>query len=138
MGISNKRIWQVAAGDAERCYADLCLEWDVILNGPGWAGPWPECAEALRRDYDLSTRKLRDLKWFCEEVADGDLVVLRLGTTDVFGVGEVVGVTRGARSSKTLRVGICGTSGGCAGCGSMTAHLSDLSPIHLSWATPCR
>ncbi len=91
MDVSGRRIWQVAAGDADRNYTDLCLEWDVILNGPGSEGPWPDCAEALRFDWGLSPRKLDDLQRFCEELKDGDLVVLRIGTADVYGVGEVVG-----------------------------------------------
>ena len=35
--------------------------------------------------------KLTDLRRFAEEMADGDLVVLRLGTSSVLAVGEVVG-----------------------------------------------
>lgn len=89
MDISGKRIWQVAAGNADRNYADLCLCWDVILNGPGSDGPWPACAESLREW--VSARKLTDLRRFCEEISDGDIVVLRVGTTDVFGVGTVAG-----------------------------------------------
>lgn len=27
-----KQVWQVAAGDTDRNYVDLCLEWDVILK----------------------------------------------------------------------------------------------------------
>lgn len=91
MEVSGKRIWQVAASDRERNCADMCLRWDVILNGPGSEGPWPKCAEALRTKWGLSSRKLADLRRFCEEMKDGDLVVLRVGTTDVYGVGVVVG-----------------------------------------------
>lgn len=80
-----------AAGDAERNYADLCLHWDVILNGPGSEGAWPDCAETLRSKWGVSSRKLADLQQFCEEMKEGDLVVLRVGTTDVYGVGVVVG-----------------------------------------------
>lgn len=63
----------------------------MILSGSGAAGPWPDCAEALRSGRGLSSRKLADLRRFCEDVKEGDLVVLRVGTTDVYGVGEVVG-----------------------------------------------
>ncbi len=90
MGLTGKRVWQVAAGDTNRDYADVCLEWDVILNGPGEEGPWPTCREALRGDWGL-TRKISDLKRFAEEIAEGDVVVLRLGTTDVLGVGVAAG-----------------------------------------------
>ena len=91
MDIRNKRIWQVAAGDTNRNYADLCLNWDVILNGPGSEGAWPKCQQALREDLDLASRKITDIRRFAEEIEDGDLVVLRMGTTDVFGVGAIVG-----------------------------------------------
>jgi hypothetical protein len=90
MNLGNRIIWQQAAGDTDRNFAQLCLKWDVILNGPGYAGPWPECREKLRSDK-LAPRKCTDLSRFCEEMKDGDLVVLRLGTSKVLGVGEVVG-----------------------------------------------
>jgi hypothetical protein len=91
MDIEEKKIWQVAAGDTNRNYADLCLKWDVILNGPGSEGPWPECQMALKNKWELSSKKIGDLQRFAEEITDGDYIVLRMGTTDVFGVGIVLG-----------------------------------------------
>jgi hypothetical protein len=82
--------WQVAAGDKNRDYADVCLKWGVILNGPGSAGPWPDCAKALV-DRGVSAKKLSDIRRFCEELHDGDIVVLRSGTNVVSGVGVVAG-----------------------------------------------
>ncbi len=41
MDLQNKKIWQQACGDTDRNYSDVCLEWDVILNGPGYAGEYP-------------------------------------------------------------------------------------------------
>ncbi len=90
MDISGKIIWQQAAGDTDRNYSELCLKWDVILNGPGYAGPWPDCWKILSGD-GISSRKITDLKRFCEEIKDGDIIVLRLGTSSVLGVGQVVG-----------------------------------------------
>jgi hypothetical protein len=90
MDVAGKTIWQQAAGDTERDYSDLCLKWDVVLNGPGYAGSWPDCAKRLRDDK-LSSRKVTDLKRFAEEMKDGDLVVLRIGTSKVLGVGQIVG-----------------------------------------------
>ena len=90
MDIAGKTIWQQAAGDTDRDYSDLCLRWDVILNGPGYAGPWPQCESALQSD-DWSSRKMTDLRRFAEDMRDGDLVVLRLGTSTVLGVGVIVG-----------------------------------------------
>jgi len=90
MDISNRIVWQQAAGDTDRDYADLCLRWGVILNGPANAGPWPECRQTLLAD-GWSSKKLTDLRRFAEEMADGDLVVLRLGTSSILAVGEIVG-----------------------------------------------
>lgn len=89
MDISGKRIWQVAAGDTNRNYADLCLQWDVILNGPGSKGVWPTCEKDLSNE--CSPRKISDIRRFADEITDGDYIVLRIGTTDVLGLGLVVG-----------------------------------------------
>ena len=47
MDLEGKAVWQVAAGDTDRSYHDLCLRWGVILFGPGYQGVWPECAFAV-------------------------------------------------------------------------------------------
>lgn len=86
----SKKIWQQAAGDRDRNYAEICLKWDVILNGPGYAGSWPECFPLLKSDK-WSSRKITDLRRFSEEMKDGDIVVLRLGTSDLLGVGIIKG-----------------------------------------------
>ena len=90
MDIGGKTIWQQAAGDTNRKYTDLCLQWSVILNGPGVYGRWPECQSSLRRN-GIKEKKITDLRRFCEEMEDGHLVVLRLGTSFVFGVGQILG-----------------------------------------------
>jgi len=90
MDINGRTIWQQAAGDNDRNYANICLRWNVILNGPGYAGPWPGCRTALQA-HQWSARKLTDLWRFGEEMRDGDYVVLRIGTATVLGVGEIVG-----------------------------------------------
>ena len=90
MDIAGKIIWQQAAGDTDRNYSDICLRWDVILNGPGYAGPWPDCEKSLRSD-EWAPRKLTDIRRFAEDMKDGDIVVLRLGTATVMGVGQIVG-----------------------------------------------
>lgn len=90
MDIEGKTIWQQACGDTDRNYSNVCHEWDVILNGPGNAGPWPEC-EAKLEAAGWSSKKRTDLRRFSEEMAEGDLVVLRLGTRHVMAVGELVG-----------------------------------------------
>lgn len=88
-GSERKNIWQVAAGDTNRNYVQTFVDWDVILNGPGDAGPWPGCVDELKNSW--SSKKITDLKRFCEEIEDGDIIVLRVGTRDVYGVGLVVG-----------------------------------------------
>lgn len=90
MDFEGGAIWQHAAGDTKREYVDLCLRWGVILNGPGELGPWPDCEESLRHE-GWSSKKLTGLRRFCEEMSDGDMVVLRLGTATVPAVGVVVG-----------------------------------------------
>lgn len=90
MNIEGRAVWQQAAGDTNRNYVNICLEWDVILNGPGYAGAMPKAAEKLRGD-GWSPRKITDLKRFASTMAAGDIVVLRLGTNEVHGVGEVIG-----------------------------------------------
>ena len=89
MDIEGRTIWQQAAGDTDRDYADLCLKWGVILNGPASYGPWPESERDVMRDR--GSRKTEDLRRFCEQMTDGDVVILRQGTSVVCAVGEIVG-----------------------------------------------
>ncbi len=83
------RFWQIAAGMGPRHYSNLCLRLGVILNGPGWAGAWPECKTSLTSS--TSGRKIADIRRFAEEIQDGDVVVLRVGKRLVYGVGLVYG-----------------------------------------------
>ena len=88
MNIEDRTVWQQACGGEGRDYADLCIRWGVILNGPGHPGPFDP---ALYGQSDLSARKVTDLRRFAEEMSDGDVVVLRLGTARALAVGEIVG-----------------------------------------------
>lgn len=90
MEIKNRKIWQQACGDTDRNYSDVCLNWDVILNGPGYAGAYPECDEILRQ-HGCSSKKRTDIWRFADQMKDGDIVVLRLGTSDILAVGIIVG-----------------------------------------------
>lgn len=87
MNVEKTRIWQIAAGDKDRRYPDPLLKWDVVAMGPGRLGWWPEVCNAP----ELSTKYVGILRQFNEDVAEGNLVVLRLGTDEVYGVGEIVG-----------------------------------------------
>lgn len=90
MDIDGKTIWQQACGDTDRNYSRVCLKWDVILNGPGYAGRWHGCKKKLQED-GWTSKKLSDLRRFADDMKEGDIVVLRLGTSYVLGVGVVVG-----------------------------------------------
>lgn len=87
--LSQQIVWQQASGDTDRDYADLCIRWGVILNGPGEYGPWPDCAAALKSV--MRSRKPADLRRFAEKMKSGDIVALRRGTASVVAVGQVVG-----------------------------------------------
>ena len=90
MDIANKTIWQQACGGDGRDYSETCLKWGVILNGPGYAGKYPDCEEILAKD-GVHSRKCTDIRRFAEQMKDGDIVVLRMGTGTVRGVGQIVG-----------------------------------------------
>lgn len=82
--------WQIAAGDGDRAYPELCTEWGVILDGPGHLGPWPECGPALLAE-GFSRSMAAELRRFCEEIQDGDQVVLKVGLSRVYAIGTVIG-----------------------------------------------
>ncbi len=88
--MATRNYWQQAAGDGNRNYVEICLKWDVILNGPGRAGGWPGCIQKLKKE-GWSPRKITGLRRFAEEIKHGDVVVLRMGTSEVLGVGVVIG-----------------------------------------------
>ncbi len=90
MNIGDEEVWQIAAGDTDRSYADLCLRWGVVLFGPGYQRRWPECGIPLREDGETS-RKIGMIRKYHEDIDSGDIVVLRLGTGEVYGVGRVDG-----------------------------------------------
>ncbi len=90
MDIKGKTTWQIAAGDTNRHYADLCLDWDVVVIGPGYGGRWPECEKVLNNSKETS-RKISTIRRFAETIKDGDYVVLRIGTSTVYGFGQIVG-----------------------------------------------
>ncbi len=68
MDIKNKTIWQHAAGDWGHNHVDLCLKYDVILTG---------------QEKSINIFKNED------EMQKGDIVVLKLGRSTVYGVGVV-------------------------------------------------
>jgi len=91
MNIEGKTIWQQAAGDKDRNYVDVCIEWSVILNGPGYLGPLTDETIQSLRDDGWSGKAVGNLRAFKDGMKPGDLVVLKLGTNEVYAVGEIVG-----------------------------------------------
>ena len=90
MNIGDEEVWQIAAGDTNRSYPDLCLRWGIVLFGPGERGRWPDCEVLLRND-GWTPRKIGMIRKYHEDINCGDIVVLRLGTSEVYGVGRVEG-----------------------------------------------
>ena len=90
-----RKIWQESAGDSERVYVDACLRHDVILNGPGGFGSWPNCKDALieygERIKINKVKKAEDLRRFAEDMKEGDIVILRTGTNLVHAIGIISG-----------------------------------------------
>ncbi len=79
---SERRIWQLGAGQASRPYADVFLRYGVGLIGPGDAGPWkPE-----RDDNEFDGGFVRR---FASEVEVGDVFLLRTGVSKISAVGIV-------------------------------------------------
>ncbi len=91
MDIEGKTIWQVAAGNGKDThYAKQCLQQDVIVFGPGRYGAWPDCEMPMRTN-GVSSTHVGIVKRFAENLKPRDIVVLRVGTQQLYGVGEVVG-----------------------------------------------
>lgn len=91
MNLQGKTIWQIAAGNGnDTHYAKPCLNQDVIIIGPGRYGAWPDCRLPMLAENWTAT-KAGMTRRFAEDIKAGDIVVLRVGTQEVYGVGEVVG-----------------------------------------------
>lgn len=86
-----RNYWQVAAGDGERDYSKVFLKYGVMLIGPGDPGEYFK-----KKDYydDKGRYKPNDVKYFAEQVKEGDIVVLkrpRSTSWEVVAVGTVKG-----------------------------------------------
>ena len=83
-------IWQVAAGDGNREYADVFLRFGVILVGPGSEGEYFSNQDAYNLSDRWSYRPF--IKWLAEDADSKDLVVLKRpsGTRwEIVAVGEI-------------------------------------------------
>ena len=67
MDIIPDRCWQIAAGDANRNYADICLRNGVVIVGPGYCGNW-----LIKSDDGKSIAKeiLRKDKWASRKITN--------------------------------------------------------------------
>jgi hypothetical protein len=108
MNVTERKVWQQASGEPPRNYADLCLRLGVILNGydevdvkdvffenqfmaETMGSAFGEGSEEWIKRLASTKKRKDDLKRFCHEMKEGDIVVLRRGTSEVFGVGFIVG-----------------------------------------------
>ena len=84
-------IWQVAAGDGSRDYADVFLKFGVILLGPGSEGDYFSNKDIYNNPE--SGCYCPFVRTFAEELAQGDLVVLKRPVSsqwEIVAVGEVM------------------------------------------------
>lgn len=87
--MADRTYWQHAAGDSNRVFSETCVKYDVVLNGHGKYGHFIENDEY--KNTNISSRKRTDLKRFACDIKDGDIIVLRLGTSTIAAVGVIVG-----------------------------------------------
>jgi hypothetical protein len=83
MDLNGRTLWQVGAGDTDRSYGPLCINFDAMIAGPGEPGAYEESRYAHLGDIRNSLRR------FCREAQRGDIVLLRIGTGEVLAVGEI-------------------------------------------------
>lgn len=83
MDLTGKTLWQVGAGDTDRSYDGICIEFDAMLAGPGRLGAYDEAK------YAQVAGAQNRLRAFCMQARRGDIVLLRLGTGNVRAVGEI-------------------------------------------------
>ncbi len=89
MNLKDRKLWQVAAGDNERKYDDICLDYNVMMIGPGRFGRFDEKFYAQTGDTEEARRQISRIRPFYRDARCGDIVLLRLGTDQVLAVGEI-------------------------------------------------
>jgi hypothetical protein len=83
MPIAGRAVWQISAGPVSRTYAEIFVRHGVALIAPGDAGRWSR--ERYAHDFALQGFVGR----FAEEMAVGDIVLLRKGAATISAVGIV-------------------------------------------------
>lgn len=81
---SDRQVWQISGGPVSRSYADVFLKFGVALIGPGCAGRW---------EPDKSDERFEGAyaRWLAEDVANGDIFLLRTSISQVTAIGLVAG-----------------------------------------------
>lgn len=77
---SNKEYWWIGAGDHERDYSQVFLDFGIILVGPDY-GNYYTNKKAYQSEPCVRT--------FVEDVKPGDIVILKRGVTSIVAVGVV-------------------------------------------------
>ena len=74
------QVWQIAAGEPGRNYADLFLRHDIMFLGPGRHGPYRDevYCKVIKQGF-CTSQKIGTIKRFVMEVKPGDIVLLRNG-----------------------------------------------------------
>lgn len=83
MATVSRAVWQISAGPASRSYSDIFLRHGIVLIGPGDAGGWSR----ERYSYDFALQGF--VSRFAEEIAQGDIVLLRTGAATISAIGIV-------------------------------------------------
>ena len=92
MNSMNKRhYWQQGGGDGDRNYIDVCINFEVILNGPGYAGPLNDDSINTMLEDGISKMSIADRRRFAFDMQDGDIVALKLGLQKIYAIGVIVG-----------------------------------------------
>lgn len=83
--------WQQGGGDGDRNYIEVCINFSVILNGPGYAGPLNDDSIKIMLEDGVSKIAIADRKRFCFDMSDGDIVALKIGLQKIYAIGVIVG-----------------------------------------------
>lgn len=75
-------VWQITAGPSSGSYADVLVRHGVALVGPGDSGPWTTGRAGVL---------LRHVRRFASEVREGDVLLLREGSSALKAIGLVAG-----------------------------------------------
>lgn len=75
------QVWQIAAGEKDRSYIDLFLNYDVMFMGPGRFGSYDKILyEPLEKNGTIGKGIATQLRQFCMEVEHNDIILLRFGS----------------------------------------------------------